>query len=149
MVMNISKRETTPDSAAGAYARYRTPENRMYGGAARLRAPVQRRSRTVMANAVSRAPSQRANAQLREIVLSSMPYVGMRGTAPCAHFVSYSSEAPRKERGDKWCGLTGKQGERIVIEMEVQQVKIVSPLANSLEHGHVQCVWVADRAVQT
>jgi hypothetical protein len=69
----------------------------MYGGAARLRAPVQRRSRTVMANAVSRAPSQRANAQLREIVLSSMPYVGMRGTAPCAHFVSYSSEAPRKE----------------------------------------------------
>jgi hypothetical protein len=53
------------------------------------------------------------------------------------------------ERGDKWCGLTGKQGERIVIEMEVQQIKIVSPLANSLEHGHVQCVWVADRAVQT
>src|SRR6266516_3205504 len=39
------------------------------------------------------------------------------------------------QRGDKWCGLTGKQGERIVIEMEVQQVKIVSPLANSLEHG--------------
>jgi hypothetical protein len=53
------------------------------------------------------------------------------------------------ERGDKWCGLTGKQGERIVIEMEVQQIKIVSPLANSFEHGHVQCVWVADRAVET
>ena len=53
------------------------------------------------------------------------------------------------ERGHKWCGLTGKQGERIVIEMEVQQIKIVSALANSLEHGHVQCIWIADRAVQT
>src|SRR6266567_261587 len=53
------------------------------------------------------------------------------------------------ERSDKGYGLTGKQGERIVIEMEVQQIKIVSPLANSLEHRHVQCVWVADRAVQT
>jgi hypothetical protein len=26
------------------------------------------------------------------------------------------------ERGHKWCGLTGKQGERIVFEMEVQQI---------------------------
>src|SRR5262249_54211530 len=32
------------------------------------------------------------------------------------------------ERGHKWCGLTGKQGERIVIEMEVQQIEIVSPV---------------------
>src|SRR6266545_1891559 len=56
---------------------------------------------------------------------------------------------PAMERSDKGYGLTGKQGERIVIEMEVQQIKIVSPLANSLEHRHVQCVWVADRAVQT
>ena len=53
------------------------------------------------------------------------------------------------EPGHKWCGLTGKQGERIVIEMKVQQIEIVSPLANSLEHGDVQCIWVADRAVQT
>src|SRR6266702_8282013 len=53
------------------------------------------------------------------------------------------------ERGHKWYGMTGKQGERIVIEMEVQQIEIVSPLANSLEHGDVQCIWVADRAVQT
>src|SRR6266704_5231147 len=53
------------------------------------------------------------------------------------------------ERGHKWCGLTREQGERIVIEMEVQQIEIVSPLANSLEHGDVQCIWVADRAVQT
>jgi hypothetical protein len=44
------------------------------------------------------------------------------------------------ERGHKWCGLTGKQGERMVIEMEVQQIEIVSPLANSLEHGDVQCI---------
>src|SRR4029453_9799028 len=40
---------------------------------------------------------------------------------------------PAMERSDKGYGLTGKQGERIVIEMEVQQIKIVSPLANSLE----------------
>jgi hypothetical protein len=56
---------------------------------------------------------------------------------------------PAMERGDEWCRLTGKQGERIVVEMEVQQIEIASPLAISLEHGHVQCIWVADRAVQT
>ena len=53
------------------------------------------------------------------------------------------------ERGHKWCGLTGKQGERIVIEMKVQQIEIMSPVANSLEHRHMQRIGVADRAVQT
>src|SRR5262249_46251563 len=53
------------------------------------------------------------------------------------------------ERGDEWCRLTGKQGKRIVIEMKVQQIEIVSPLANSLEHGDMQRIRVADRAVKT
>src|SRR5262245_8581274 len=53
------------------------------------------------------------------------------------------------ERGDEWCRLTGKQGKRIVIEMKVQQIEIMSPLANSLEHGDMQRLRVADRAVQT
>src|SRR5438876_289199 len=51
------------------------------------------------------------------------------------------------ERGDEWCRLTGKQGERIVIEMKVQQIEIRSPLADSLEHGHMQRIRVADRAL--
>src|SRR5262249_41212582 len=45
--------------------------------------------------------------------------------------------------------LTGKQGKRIVIEMKVQQIEIMSPLANSLEHGDMQRIRVADRAVKT
>src|SRR5262249_18519063 len=53
------------------------------------------------------------------------------------------------ERGDEWCRLTGKQGKRIVIEMKVQQIEIMSPLANSLEHGDMQRIRVADRAVKT
>src|SRR6266446_8937087 len=53
------------------------------------------------------------------------------------------------ERGDEWRRLTGKQRERIVIEMKVQHIEIMSPLANSLEHGHMQRIRVADRAVQT
>src|SRR5215470_14459903 len=53
------------------------------------------------------------------------------------------------ERGDEWCRLTGKQGKRIVIEMKVQQIEIVSPLANSLEHGDMQRIRVADRGVKT
>src|SRR5262249_42310249 len=46
-------------------------------------------------------------------------------------------------------GWRGKQGKRIIIEMKVQQIELVSPLANALEHGHVQRIRVADRAVQT
>jgi hypothetical protein len=42
------------------------------------------------------------------------------------------------ERGNERCRLTGKQGKGIVIEMKVQQIEIMSPLANSLEHGHMQ-----------
>ena len=42
------------------------------------------------------------------------------------------------ERSDEWCGLAGKQGKWIVIEVKVQQIEIVSPLANLLEHGHVR-----------
>src|SRR5215472_13618934 len=53
------------------------------------------------------------------------------------------------ERGDEWRRLTGKQGKRIVIEMKVQQIEIMSPLANSLKHGDMQRIRVADRAVQT
>src|SRR5262249_30875102 len=53
------------------------------------------------------------------------------------------------ERGDEWCRLTGKQGKRIVIEMKVQQIEIMSPLADSLEHGDMQRIRVADRAVKT
>jgi len=53
------------------------------------------------------------------------------------------------EGGDKWRRLTGKQGERIVIEMKVQHIEIMSPLANSLEHGHMQRIGVADRAIET
>src|SRR5262249_18303201 len=53
------------------------------------------------------------------------------------------------ERGDEWCRLTGKQGKRIVIEMKVQQIEIMSPLANSLKHGDMQRIRVADRAVKT
>src|SRR6516165_3994190 len=53
------------------------------------------------------------------------------------------------ERGDEWCRLTGKQGKRIVIEMKVQQIEIMSPLANSLEHGDMQRIRVVDRAVKT
>src|SRR5258707_15862501 len=56
---------------------------------------------------------------------------------------------PAMERGDEWYRLTGKQRERIIIEMKVQQIKIMSPLANSLDHGHMQRIGVADRAVQT
>ena len=41
------------------------------------------------------------------------------------------------ERSDEWCGLAGKQGKWIVIEVKVQQIEIVNPLANLLEHGHV------------
>src|SRR5262245_19964850 len=53
------------------------------------------------------------------------------------------------ERGDEWYRLTGKQGKWIVIKMKVQQIEIMSPLANSLEHGDMQRIRVADRAVQT
>src|SRR5262245_62346964 len=56
---------------------------------------------------------------------------------------------PAMQRGDEWCRLAGKQGKRIIIEMKVQQIELVSPLANALEHGHVQRIRVADRAVQT
>ena len=31
----------------------------------------------------------------------------------------------------------------------MQQIEIVSPLANLLEHGHVQRIRIADRAIQT
>ena len=31
---------------------------------------------------------------------------------------------PAMERADEWSRLTGKQGERIVVEMEVQQIEI-------------------------
>src|SRR5262249_61232530 len=50
---------------------------------------------------------------------------------------------------DEWCGLAGKQGKWIVIEGKGQQIEIVSPLANLLEHGHVQRIRIADRAIQT
>src|SRR5215475_34051 len=53
------------------------------------------------------------------------------------------------ECGDEWCRLSGKKRKRIIIEMKVQQVEIMSPLANSLEHGDMQRIRVADRAVQT
>src|SRR5215470_7801769 len=53
------------------------------------------------------------------------------------------------ERGDEWRRLTGKQGKRTVVEMKVQQIEIMSPLANSLEHGDMQRIRVADRAVKT
>ena len=53
------------------------------------------------------------------------------------------------ERGDERGRLTGKQREWIVIEMKVQQIEIMSLLANSLEHGHMQRIRVADRAIQT
>jgi len=53
------------------------------------------------------------------------------------------------ERGDEWCRLAGKKGEWIIIEMKVQQIEIVSPLANLLEHGHMQRIGIADRAIQT
>src|SRR5262249_25285169 len=53
------------------------------------------------------------------------------------------------ERGDEWCRLTRKQGKRIVIEMKVQQIEIMSPLANSLEHGDMQRIRGADRAFKT
>src|SRR5215471_11468325 len=45
--------------------------------------------------------------------------------------------------------LTGKQGKRIVVEMKVQQIEIMRPLENSLQHGDMQRIRVADRAVKT
>src|SRR5215831_10702420 len=53
------------------------------------------------------------------------------------------------QRTDERCRLAGKQGKRIVIEVKVQQVEIVSPLADLLEHGDVQRIRIADRTVQT
>jgi hypothetical protein len=35
------------------------------------------------------------------------------------------------ERGDEWCRLAGKKGEWIIIEMKVQEIEIVSPLASA------------------
>ena len=53
------------------------------------------------------------------------------------------------ECGDERCWLSGKKRKWIIIEVKVQQIEIVSPLANSLEHGDMQRIRVADRAIKT
>src|SRR5262249_27272670 len=71
-----------------------------------------------------------------------------RGKGSEDHLVLRQVKSP-VERSDEWCGLARKQGKWIVIEVKVQQIEIVNPLANLLEHGHVQRIRIADRAIQT
>ena len=53
------------------------------------------------------------------------------------------------QRGDERRRLAGKQRERIVVEMEVQDIELLCLSTHALQHGHVQRVGVAHRAVET
>ena len=57
---------------------------------------------------------------------------------------------PTVERGDERRGLSVEQGERIVIEMKVEEVELllVAFAADPLQHHHMKRVGIADRAVQ-
>ena len=57
---------------------------------------------------------------------------------------------PAVQRGQERRRLPGEQRERIIVEMEVQEVEflVVAFLPHALQHHHVQRVGVADRAVE-
>jgi hypothetical protein len=53
------------------------------------------------------------------------------------------------QRGDEWCREPGKEGEGIVVEVEVEDVELVGALSDGFEHRHVQRVRIAHLAVET
>src|SRR4051812_48978788 len=57
---------------------------------------------------------------------------------------------PAMQRSQKGRRLTVEQGERIVVEVEMQEVEflIVASLSNVFEHDHVQGVGIPHRSVQ-
>src|SRR5579871_6437681 len=56
---------------------------------------------------------------------------------------------PAVQRGEERSRLAREQRERIIVEMEMQEVESAGLAAYLLEHRDVQCVGIADRAVES
>ena len=52
------------------------------------------------------------------------------------------------QRGDERRRLAREQRERIIVEMEVQEVELVGAPTHMFEHRHVQRVRIAHRSVE-
>jgi hypothetical protein len=57
---------------------------------------------------------------------------------------------PAMQRGQERRRLPEEQRERIVVEMEVQEIEllVVTFPPDALKHHHVQCVGIADRSIE-
>src|SRR5262245_49087730 len=50
---------------------------------------------------------------------------------------------------NEWGGLAGEQRERVIVEMEMENVEVLRPVANVLQHHNVQGIGISDRPVET
>ena len=66
------------------------------------------------------------------------------------HWLMLRQVQPAMQRGHEWRWLPVEERERIIVEMEVQEVEllVVTFLANALQHHHVQRVGIAHRAIK-
>ena len=55
---------------------------------------------------------------------------------------------PAVQGSEKRRRLAREQREWVIVEVKVQDVELLRPSANALQHGHVQRVGVAHRAVE-
>ena len=55
---------------------------------------------------------------------------------------------PAVQRGNERRRLAGKHREWIVIEVKMQKVELARTLPDALQHQHVQCIGITDRAVE-
>ena len=67
------------------------------------------------------------------------------------HRLVFGQVQPAVQRGEERRRLPVEQRERIIVEMEVQEVEflVVTFLADAFQHHHVQRIGVANRAVET